>query len=513
MQKEKWFSKEKAGVVIAIIMFCIYPLFMTNGYYNVTVSKEGLFGSVAIVSFFFLYGMAYMERVKKEKGFHVRKFGEIWNSMALADCWMTGFAIASFFAFIFAKYREVAFSGCTDSYQGFFFVILLAMMYFVVRKLGAVTEKIIFIMAAGMDITVLLALWQFMGGDPFGLFVGLSEQTDHVGNYLSTLGNTAVFGLYITLLLPVCGYAYCKIESVIGHIVLAISSLIGIMGVLCSNTDATYLGFFCSVVFLGMILMGTRKTCLRYLELLGVYGVGGLLFQAIYQNCNNARALSTIVSKIVETSLVKWGVALLILLVCRGMLSFLIKKEKVYQVLKVLVRIVVIVVVVVVFILFFYFSLADRETNLGGLEKYLRFNEEWGTQRGYVWSWLASIFSKAGIVQKVFGAGQGSVVLELFTYYRTEMIEGLGYFFDNAHNVYLHYLTTMGINGCMMYLGLLFGTLWQGLHQSEEKNSYRKGVAVAVAAYAVQGFFSILEPITVPILIFFLGIIQNESRS
>lgn len=512
MQKEKWFSKEKAGWMVAIIIFCIYPLFMTNGYYNVTISKEGLFGMVAIVSFFLVYGITYMERVKREKGFQARRFGEVWNSMSLTDRFLTGFVMASFLSFIFAKYREVAFSGCTDSYQGFFFVILLAMMYFVVRKLRVGTEKIIFIMAVGADLTILLALWQFMGGDPFGLFVGLSEQTDHVGNYLSTLGNTAVFGLYLTLLLPVSGYAYCKIEKITGRILLTVSNLLGIMGVLSSNTDATYLGFFCSIVFLGMILLGKRNTCLRFLELLGIYGCGGVLFRVIYLHSQNARGLSTIVSKIVELSWGKWGIAFVGLFLCYGVAYFLLKKESGYRVVQIIFRIIVVVTAGAILGAFFYFSVVDRTTNLGSLEGYLRFGKEWGTERGYVWSWLSSIFAKAGIVQKLFGAGQGSVVLELFTYYRTEMVEGLGYFFDNAHNVYLHYLTTMGINGCVLYLGLIFSVLRKGLHTEEAEQSYRKGFAVAVAAYAVQGFFSILEPITVPIFIFYLGLIQNESQ-
>lgn len=512
MRESKWFSKEKIGILFTIVIFLCYPLLMTNGYYNVTVTKEGLFGSVTIAGFFLLYGMTYMERVKREKGFRIRKTGEIWEDMALTDRWMAGFLAASFLTFVFAKYREVAFSGCTDSYQGFFFVILLAMLYFIVRKLGTMTEKRILIMAAGMDITVLIALWQFMGGDPFGLFIGLSEQTDHVGNYLSTLGNTAVFGMYLTLLLPVCGYAYCKIEKKSGRIALAASNLVGIMGVLCSNTDATYLGFICSVVFLGMILVGKRNTCLRFLELLGIYGCGGMLFKVIYLSSKHARGLSTVVSKMVELTWANWGMALALLLLCAGLAYFLIKKDKIYQIAQIIFRVLVVVIVIVTVIAFLYFSIVDQTTSLGELEKYLRFDKEWGTQRGYVWSWLVSIFADAGIVQKLFGAGQGSVVLELFTHYRTEMIEGLGYFFDNAHNVYLHYLTTMGINGCVVYLGLLFSALWQGFRGEETEQSYQKGIAVAMAAYAVQGFFTILEPITVPIFFFYLGLIQNSKQ-
>ena len=142
-----------------------------------------------------------------------------------------------------------------------------------------------------------------------------------------------------------------------------------------------------------------------------------------------------------------------------------------------------------------YVNLVKPEQSFGFLDTYLRFNDSWGTGRGYVWTRLMEIFKNANIGQKLVGHGQGSVQLLLLTDYYEEMQSMLGYYFDSAHNVYLHLLTTIGVIGVLPYMGLILGTLIKGMKDWRQKHeTLTSGIVICVAAYAIMDIVSVLQP-------------------
>jgi O-antigen ligase len=148
-----------------------------------------------------------------------------------------------------------------------------------------------------------------------------------------------------------------------------------------------------------------------------------------------------------------------------------------------------------------------KDIQLGALERYLRFSESWGTDRGKIWTFVVEFYDKLPLSQKLFGASSGALfhadaVNPIFS------DAGL----DTAHNEYLQYLVTNGALGLLSYLAVLFFALREGFRRSKSEPVYR-GLTLAVAAYAVQAAVNIAQPMTTPLLIVLIGIFVSRKAS
>ena len=185
-----------------------------------------------------------------------------------------------------------------------------------------------------------------------------------------------------------------------------------------------------------------------------------------------------------------------------------VHKEIVYKIIDTVIWIIWGILVAGFVFAFIYFSVINRNLEYHGLEEILRFDKKWGTDRGYVWTWLWSLFCDAGIVQKLFGAGQGGVAIILCENFGEEMFNGLGYFFENAHSAYLHILSTLGIFGLVSYV--LF--LGSSIVRAFKAKDYRIAIAVALTVYACVDIVTVTRPNTIVILSLLLALCQKETE-
>lgn len=56
LNDKKWKIQKRISMVFFLIIFGIYPLAMTNGYYNVTATKLGVFGFTILAVFLSVAG-------------------------------------------------------------------------------------------------------------------------------------------------------------------------------------------------------------------------------------------------------------------------------------------------------------------------------------------------------------------------------------------------------------------------------------------------------------------------
>jgi len=157
-------------------------------------------------------------------------------------------------------------------------------------------------------------------------------------------------------------------------------------------------------------------------------------------------------------------------------------------------------------------NIAGNMGKYGGLERYLVFDDHWGTNRGYIWRKSIEIFRDFPLRHKLFGYGPetfGILTTEKFLY---DMIASTqGQIFDNAHNEYLQYLVTIGILGFIPYLTFLAASEWHMI-----KNGKGQGVVLGCAAaafcYHMQAFVNLNLPITAPVMWLFLSVGMAAAR-
>lgn len=503
------FVKEKAKYILIGLWFIVYPLMMTDGYFNVSTTKTITFMVITLLAFSYYAWNDFSNWVIKNNGAILPERGfcrEKWNGMSFSKKCGIVFLISCFVSFLFARNKVIAFSGATDSYVGLFLIIIMAIAYWVVSNHISINEKIAAIMVLGADIVIIFAVFQFMGVDLFGLIGALDTTYDRVYNFLSTMGNTNLYGLYICAIIPVAIVMYVLSQNVKHRCFFGISAGIGVWGILVANTDASYIGLAVMMMVITAVFCRKKEYFVRVLDIGVISAVSVVLIKAIYGMCENARGRSAISRLIMNQSTLTYIGLAIAFLVIRIVFKKFVNKEIVYKIIDTVIWIIWGLLIAGIIFVFIYFSVINRDLEYHGLEEFLRFDKKWGTDRGYVWTWLWSLFCDAGIIQKLFGAGQGSVAIILSEKYGREMFVGLGYFFENAHCAYLHILSTLGLFGLVSYVLFLISSIIQAFKAKD----HRIAIAIALIVYACVDIVTVTRPNTIVILSLLLAMCQKE---
>lgn len=496
-------SKKIYGNIIIFVLLGFYPLIMTNGYFNVSLTKYVVFGSITILmTFALVLDFCWKKQEKKEQNISDALIGK-WKGLLICDKFVVGYLVAQLIAFFVSEDKYISFTGVTNKYMGLFTAILLVCLYFIVRCSKAHHVLLIATGEISSCLVVLIGLLQFCGIDFFGFLDAIKYNP--VQNYISTIGNTGIFGLYLILIFPIAAGTFCTTQIKDLKILSGITVFILNIGLLISNTDSTFLGFGVCFFFLAYIYGTDNKYSVEFLRMLSLVMIAVVLLGIIFQLVPH-RTLSQLSRFILSDQI---AIPMLLLVFFAFML-----KEKWCNNKRILfsIRIILIVVgiglTVGVLMGMIYFSVFAKGSCPTVLEHYLQFDDEWGTGRGYVWIRLLRTFSEKPLIQKIFGVGQGMVLVDMITYYRDEMQQQLGYIYDNAHNVYIQYLYTIGIFGVAMYIGAMISAVVSGLKKNPEMLGCMLGIALT--AYGVADIVSILQPITVPYIWLFMALISKE---
>ena len=98
-----------------------------------------------------------------------------------------------------------------------------------------------------------------------------------------------------------------------------------------------------------------------------------------------------------------------------------------------------------------YFTVINKDFELGFLENYLRFGDKWATERGEIWRMTMESYADLPLIRKLFGCGPDTLSLLLREKFEAQM-SASGEFVDNAHNEFMNYLVNHGIVGLGFYL-------------------------------------------------------------
>lgn len=495
MTKEK---KEWIDNVFIVLLFGIYPFILTQAYYNVLQTKFCFMAIITIV--YFIIISVYQSQQGDEKYSII----QVWKKATGVDKWIILFFVSNILSFLLSKYKYQALTGCTDGFNGLYAVMLYMILYMIGKTWSGSKKIFLRCIQLAMVGMILFALLQFMGLDMFYLLTNLRARN----NYLSTLGNTSIYGMYLLLHFPIVCGAYITAENKLDKTLGAMACGFGSMGILCSNTDATYIGFAVILVSLVAFFLFNKTGIAKILEIFILIVVGAVCFHLVYTFCEAPRGLSSF-GRILSSPQITAS-ALIILLIGYTLLYYVKESERLFEKIRQACILIFFLVIIIGLGLLIWFSLFDRETSLGMLDSYLRFDGDWGTGRGNIWSYLVDIYiTKYNFFEKLFGTGQATAVMHLFEYYREEMLYEWGYYVEDAHNVYLHYLVTVGFFGLITYVGVIVGNLCNALKGNAVV--WKKILGVALLACLSADIISILQPITLPYLWFYFGLIQHKE--
>ena len=475
-----------------VLLFALYPFIMLNGYVNIT-GVRFLFFSLSAAAVFVCCCAAAVWQTPRLKPRKPR-----FSASDIA--WLAFFACLTLSA-VLSPFGAAAVTGSEGRFMGLLIYIAAFAAYFWLSRFCVLSERTLLLLSGAAACVVLFALLQFEGADIFGLLKKVKFEDRK--NFLSPLGNINVYSAYLSAAVPPAMYMSCFAKRKKARPVFLGLSSAGFIGLFTANSDSGYLAFGTAFLILFVLCCAGHAALRRFAALADAFFVSALLFALLNRIVNGTRGLSYLTQLLTETPAAAVGAA-----ICTGALLLLKKRTLSPKTLR-SVRLAVILLsaaaVAAALGLVLWFSLSPAAGDPGYFSKYLRFDDSWGTDRGYLWRRLIRCFASAGWKEKLFGFGEDTVAPVLMKSYADEMLSELGYLFDNAHNEVLQYLLTTGLCGAVSYLTLIFITVKTGFSSGAPVE--KRALALAAAAYFVQSLFNILQPISSPFIFLLTGLI------
>ena len=480
------------AAVGVFMMLCVFPYVMTKGYFNITKTRMYTFDFIAIF-FFAACLIAYFAKTKTDilKPFKIRN---------LSDMYMYLFLLVAVFSCLASYNRLASLSGANARKVGLLMMICFFLAYMFISRFYLFRKREIICFAISFIAMTVFSGIQFSRFNPFGLYNGVKYSDTF--RFIGFLGNVNVFSAYVCIGLGL----FMALYFFTGHPAWFAVSVFSYLALFFANSDGGYLGLgVCYAVLLIIASRDAQHMARFWMLLVGFFLAGAILkvlgvaFQ--HDNMIGINTFSRMASKPV---VFVPGVMLFSgLYVLFSRVNF---PEKFFRIFHRICIIGEIAAVVLVFSAVLYFTKINPDFELGKLKGYLRFNDKWGTSRGYVWKRLWRAYWDLPFVNKLIGTGEETIAHTLESYLgKGVMGRESGYNFDTAHCEPLQYLITNGFWGLFTYLGTFVGCVIKALRS---KDLYKKALGISIIVFFSQTLVNITQSITTPFMFVLFGMAQ-----
>ena len=478
---------ETAGQAVTdaylFLVFLCLPLVVHQGYYDITETKFLFFlgvGALYVLSILFLWFCG------RRAAFPFRPV----KALMAADIGMGAFAAAYIASSLYSGGLG-PWLGIGARYQGGMTALCYALVYACVSRNFRISKLGITGLVTGFSLCCLLALVNDFGVDPLGMMRALP--VDQRWQFVSTLGNTNFYSAYAGSLLPVALLFWCLAETRFYRILSGAAMLCGFCGLLPTASESGMLALLAALWLSPLFLMERPRALRRFLTaLLAMLAVlGGL--RLLYQYLPHVYYLSFSLN-----SLTRPAPLATLALLCLCLLLALRKREAPLRCQKAYIGVSLALAALGILALT-VINTAFAARSFGWLDRFIKLNENWGTDRGRIWTYCIRAYGAFPLFQKLIGAGPGFLMQydSLHPLFPDAIL-------DSAHNEYLNYLLAVGIVGFAGYLCWITGVIKAAFAR-------RGGAPLALAfgmgalAYAVQAIVNIAQPISTPFLFLLLA--------
>ena len=509
MEKKSQNMFDKIMGIYTLVVLCAFPIVYDDFYFNILETKYKFYCACVIVMLVILlvYGLYsghlidFFVKIKKRNPIkHIKPVD--W---ALIVFWFSYVA-----SWINCKWPWEAFWGTSGRYNGVFLITLYAIAYFT-------TTRFLKLKRVYLDAFLLVSIFVCMFGisDYFQMdLLGFKELMLDKQKviYTSTIGNINTYTVYVGAVLGVSMMLFilesCKVRTVYYFGIMVMSMVALIVG----TSDNAYLTL--AVLFgLSPLYLFRKKTWIRrYVTSVAIFFtvivfVGWLsrtYAEVVYE-------LDSIFKILVKVSVLPY-IAAGLWAVVAVMTFFAKRKNESYtdELGKGLTVAWIGIIAAVIFVIAFIFydaNVAGNAEKYNAIKNYVVYNENWGTNRGYVWNSSIELYKNILTpVQKLFGYGADTFKLLMTQYYGAKN----GFVYDSAHNEYIHFLITIGFVGVMSYIAVFVTSVMTMAKRLKDRPEVA-AILFVVIAYAVQAIVNINVPVVFPLIFQLLAMGLSEE--
>lgn len=479
----------KAIHLLVLFFLTFFPLYFHDYYFDITKTKYHVFLVLSIL--IFLCGI------------------KCTTQKNLTDLIFLAFLCSCTFSCLLSEWRYFSFTGERGKYVGLIFLYSCGGLYFGITRCLSLKKVIYLSFPIVLILESFLSLTQFLGYDFLGFYDNMAAGTYVM--YRATFGHVDVFSAFLCVYLPICLYYFCYSHGK-EQLLFAFSCFCGFFGVFSANSDSAYIGLFVSLWSLSCLCTKSAKCTQNLGVLIGIYILSAKIFHLLASYYEDTMHPQSALTLWFTSTPILFGLCILSLVLLGYSSVCIAKKIRLFTKLPHILLGLGCSFLILLFCLFLWFSFKDTTTELGIFENYLRFNEHWGSDRGYVWKWLTQFFFGSSFLVWIFGAGPDTTSLLLSKYFHTEMTEQLGVYYASAHNEYLNYLVTVGIAGTLLYLALVISSVIRCM-KNREHNIFFGAVGIAIISYSAMAVVNISQPITVPFLFLLIAFANIRQKN
>lgn len=492
MKKAGRFICAFAAFAVVIYLSLIHPLLFRDRFFDINTVKAYAFEAVALCAFaLFFIGLIM-------RGFETdTPFGN-------DDLFLLIFMLVSAAGTYLSPYRDEAFTGEMGRGCGLIFITAVGAMYFTVSHTPRVRQMIYSCLTLSGTLVCALAVMNFFKLDPLSFYTGFPESNHYM--FISTIGNTSVFGSFLAIFLPLVIWRLYMAKSPAEHTLMLIASFVGCCALIAARCDAAYIAlalcFMLSLCLIGSIPRG------RIAEAAAVFTAalfGMRSFAASYAHFDLAGSISG------HLLAFEYWYAIAGVFVILSVVGFVYSASR---------RLVsgrvfgyaFFVMAASAAVLFVYYSFINPTAPLAPQLSIFRLTKSWGNSRGYIWDIVVRLFKDAPLPQLLLGYGPDTLGLVASDSFLDLMLSTRGMIIDNAHNLPLQLLITTGVMGLTSFSAFVFCALRRIAADAKERPIVW-GALVCALCYLAVSLVGVEQAVTTPLFVLMLAARRIGQRS
>lgn len=507
--------------IYIVLLFTAFPLFLSNYYSAARRDKFWFFLILTAVIGLSVGIITIVDEFSKNNEYN-RKLNTYRDpfKLSVTDIGFMAFVGVSLVSMLTSGRIAHSFMGLSGSASngrnmGFLTILLLFVGYMVISRFFYFNKIVFYCLFAGISIVSLLAILNYYYIDPLGYFAayeGSSSYDTVLNDFTSTIGNKNYLSALICVALPFSLGVAIATEDSLMRTIAYVSTGVQFAGLIVATSDGGYLGCIIAFAIIAVVISRDAKKLSRFCFGIAVMMVAAkLLFLLDLLMDKNSKGYTSFSEFFIYRN------AVYVVLVVFALLAVALyylnnrRKDELLPKAVLFVFLGAVCAAAVAFIaLIVYFTFINTTETLTGFKRFLRFDESWGTHRGYFWIKSFEVYGDMNIWQKLFGAGPESFYFKFEPYF-PEMVTKFAESSTNAaHNVYVNYLITHGIVGLLAYLAFVGAAIW-----SCAKNAKSNPLALVclgvIVAYAAQDFVNIANPVNTPWFIAFIALSESTA--
>ena len=487
------------GMLCACFMLCLLPLLYRNAFFDINRFKvEAVRIVVPVIGMVSAAAWLLVSRNRK-----------IHTTIRNTDICVLLFALTCFISSARTGFDSASLIGNEGRYCGLWVMLSCALAYWLIsrNKIGLRLIGMLTVISAAL--VALIGVLNAIGFDPLSFYPRLSH--DQRAAFISTIGNINFFGVYVAMMLPLALSHWINAENTPEKALGLAAAALMVLGVHASRTDSAFLGM--QMAFLAMFALcgNSFKKMMRILAFWAYSWVTIPLMGMLMNRGPEQFAYTGLLSMLCTThmaeivALILAGIALAVRFFSnKGMRP--IGRNRLCVVCSVLLLLAIMLIILAIFL----FTAVYDDVSLGAAADILRFDDNWGSSRGFVYKRSLRAFRDADWGDKAFGQGVDLAKRILKPYDDNPHINVVGVFND-AHCQPLQLLITCGIFGAFSFCGLLFFVFLDSA-RILEKSPEQLGILCSICGYLPMMCLTVTQPILMTTLFALCGYAQAQYR-